>query len=136
MNYNVISIIDPREVQEIAFADVGSVPDRMVGVSNIEYAINRFIAPVVGHRLLKEISAGEYEYLRINFVQGAIAFYVRYISGFDAESNGKMMLARARFYLKELSDYLEEESCEYEEYDGGENILNRCRIYGDLVQIL
>ncbi len=136
MKYNIITIIEPQEVQLIAFSDVASVPQEMVSGPNIEYAISRFVAPVVGHKLLEAISRGEYEELNRRFVQIAIALYVRYISGYDAEENALRVLTRARHYLKQLSSYLERHSSSFKEYDGSENILNRCKIHGDLVQIL
>ncbi len=136
MKYNILSIIEPREVLNIAFADVGSVPIQMSGLANIEYAIRRFVEPVMGAELLEVVSRGEYEYLRINYVQAAIAFYVRYISGYDDETNGKQILERARYYLRELSKFLREHEDDYAEYESGRDVLNRCRIYGDLVQVL
>ncbi|MFR9603324.1 MAG: hypothetical protein SNG02_05575 [Rikenellaceae bacterium] len=136
MKYNILSIIEPQEVRLIAFSDVASVPTEMISGPNIEYAISRFVAPVTGHELLAAMSRGEYDELRVKFVQSAIAFYVRYISAYDGEDTALKVLTRARHYLKQLSHHLEVNSSSYGEYNGAENILNRCKIYGDLVQIL
>ncbi len=136
MKYNILSIIEPQEVRLIAFSDVDSVPIEMMSGPNIEYAISRFVAPVTGHELLDAVSQGEYDELKVKFIQSAIAFYVRYISGYDSEDNALKILTRARHYLKQLSHFLEVHSDSYREYNGSENILNRCKIHGDLVQIL
>ncbi|MFI3282496.1 MAG: hypothetical protein SNG10_03095 [Rikenellaceae bacterium] len=136
MRYNVFSIIEPEEVRLIAFSDVASVPQEMMCGANIEYAISRFVAPVAGQELLEAISRGEYEELKTKFVQVAVALYVRYISGYDGEENALRLLTRARHFLKQMSLHLEINSSSYKEYNGCENILNRCKIHGDLVQIL
>ncbi len=136
MRYNVLSIIEPEEVRLIAFSDVASVPIEMMCGANIEYAISRFVEPVAGRKLLEAIADGGYDDLKRRFVQGAVALYVRYISGYDSEENALRVLTRARHYLKQMSHHLEVHSSLYAEYDGAENILNRCKIHGDLVQIL
>ncbi len=136
MNYSVLSIIDPAEVRTLAFSDVAGVPEEMLSEENIKFAISRFVAPVVGHSLLEAISLGEYEEIKSPYLQSSIAFYVRYISAYDSTSEVMHILERARHYLKQLSATLESNSSSYPEYNGAENILNRCRINGGLVQIL
>ncbi len=136
VKYNILSIIEPEEVRLLAFSDVASAPRDMMCGANIEYAINRFVEPVTGEALLCAVSRGEYDELKIRYLQPAVAFYVRYISGYDSQANALKIITRARHYLKEMSRHLNTNSDSYKEYDGSENILNRCKIHGDLVQIL
>ncbi|MFI3301885.1 MAG: hypothetical protein SNH35_06650 [Rikenellaceae bacterium] len=134
--YNIFMVIEPEEVKLLAFTDVVSVPDEFVGGENIRYALSRFVQPVVGERMLCAVSDGNYEDLKTKYLQPAIAFYVRHISGIDSDEESKRVITRARHYLKEMSRHLNTHSDSYREYDGAENILNRCKIHGDLVQIL
>ncbi len=60
---------------------------------------------------------------------------MRYISTYDTEAEVVKVLSRARHYLAELSQHLEGNAASYPEYKSSENILNRCRIHGGLVQI-
>ena len=136
MKYNVLSIIEPSEVRLIAFAGVAGLPDEVVSATNIEYAISRYIEPVMGHKLLERVSKGEYEQLKKCYLQGVVAQYVRYVSGYDAQSEAACVLARARQMLGELSSHLESNRALYPEYDGAKNTLNRCKIHGNMVQIL
>ncbi len=135
MNYNVLSIIESSQVRSIAFSDVSFVADDMVGSSNIEYAIGRFVEPVVGRKLMTAVSRGEYDELKFCYLQSAVAFYVRYISAYDSEEETAKVLSRARHYLVELSQHLERCAAKYPEYSSADNILNRCRIHGNLVQV-
>ncbi len=129
-------IIEPEEVRLLAFTDVVSVPQEFTSGANIDYAISRFVQPVLGEKMLRAVSEGNYEELKTKYLQPAIAFYVRYISGYDSAESELRVITRARHYLKEMSRHLNTHSSSYKEYDGSENILNRCKIHGDLVQIL
>ncbi len=55
----------------------------------------------------------------------------------DAKQRGEVMRAlrrRASELLRRLSEELERSAAAYPEYDSRDNILNRCTIYGDIVQ--
>ena len=119
-------------------------------------AESRYLVPVVGSALYEAMLGGGYAELVDEYVAPMVAAWVRYVvephlasrccmchSERDIteavnENSERVMRAlreRAVVLTRRLSDYLNAHSVDYEEYNREDNPLNRCFIYGDIVQV-
>ena len=154
------NIISPAEVLALAFSDGGYVAPEAVGEVDIAAAIERWISPVVGEALLEAVQGGEYAELKSEYLQPAVAAYVRLAiqprlnaatsqlglytpnssihRAADEATRRELMRSlrtRASTLLRRMSTYLEQNKESIKEYKSGDNILNRCSYDGGFIQI-
>lgn len=154
-------LITPREVLELAFGAGEYLPPECITDELIRTAAERYARPVAGGRLLEAIASGGYADLKEEYLAPVLALGVKLLllpelniqigacslaaTGYAGWKNAeqrsveralKSVKVRLKTLQRRLSDELEQRHEEIPEYDSGENILNRCRIYGDLVQVL
>ena len=154
-------LITPQEVLDRAFCSGEYLPPERISEELILAATERYIRPVTGVRLLEAMASGAHADLKSDLLLPALALGIRMLlvpelglqvgaCGLAAASGAgwrsadaqnvsraeKSLKVRLKTLLGRLSDELERRREEIPEYDSGQNILNRCRIYGDLVQIL
>lgn len=124
-----------------------------VDIAEVE---SRYLVPVVGSALYEAMQGGSYAELVDEYVAPMVAAWVRYvvephlasrcciyhtqrdITESVNENSARVMRAlRAKSVAltRRLSDHLNAHSSDYEEYNPGINPLNRCFIYGDIVQV-
>lgn len=155
----MITLSTPTEVAASAFSAAEYIPEEAITEADIAAAERHSIIPVTGRALYERLAAGGYPTLCEEFVKPALAASVRVavqpllavrcgacgivtprsdsIEPADAKQRGEVMRAlrrRASELLRRLSEELERSAAAYPEYDSRDNILNRCTIYGDIVQ--
>lgn len=154
-------LITSDEAVRLAFPEGELVEAARISEPDIAAAEELYLVPVIGRRLHARLLAGAYAPLREEYVAPATAVWVRILvqPAFDIRTaqygttapkssyyepagaeplrrRDKALRIRGRSLLRRLTAYLDAHRAEYPEYDPEENILKRCRIDGDLVQIL
>ena len=154
------NIISPPEVVALAFSDGGYVAPEAVGEVDIAAAIERWIKPVVGEALLEAVQGGEYAELKSEYLQPAVAAYVRlaiqprlnaatsqlglytpnssHLKAADEAARRELirsLRSRASTLARRMSTYLEQTKESIKEYKSSDNILNRCSYDGGFIQI-
>ena len=71
------TLVTPREVIDLAFADGGYLPPEAIGTADIAAAEARYLLPVTGPALWQKLAEGEYPTLREEFAAPAAACAVR-----------------------------------------------------------
>lgn len=71
------TLVTPREVIDLAFADGGYLPPEAIGTVDIAAAEARYLLPVTGPALWQKLAEGEYPTLREEFAAPAAACAVR-----------------------------------------------------------
>lgn len=152
-------LITPQEVLDLAFGSGEYLPPEAVSEESILAATERYVRPVAGGALLEAIASGAYPDLKTDYLLPVLALGVKRLllpefgvqtgaCGLAATAGAgwrsaepeaaarqeKSVKIRLKTLQRRLSDELERRRSEIPEYDSGQNILNRCRIYGDLVQ--
>ena len=155
------TLITPQEAVVLAFADGEYLPPETLTEVQIKAAEERYIRPVTGRALYERLLEGAYEELRTEFAAPVLAIGVRCMvqpalrmrlgacgaampdgaawraaSDTAFEDGCRSLKRQLSALVRRLSDELERRREAYPEYEPRENVLNRCRIYGDLVQIL
>lgn len=153
-------IVTPEQVAELAFADGTYIDAAAVAESSIVAAERRYIRPVVGDRLYERLVEGAYADFVAEYLVVPAALWTRVLmqprlevrtgqcgivaprpeGGEPATEEQSRRLARslraeARALVRRASEYLDAHAAEFPEYESQENILRRCRIDGDLVQV-
>ena len=153
------NVITNEEVIQLAFGDGEYVSPSVVRDADIDTAAHRYIIPIVGKELYKEMLEGSHATLRSDFVAPALAMAVRTMiqpaldvrtgqagvslsSSLRADSSTKAALnalhkslrLRRQALLKRLSSHLKEHSSEYASYLPGRDIMQKCSINGGYVQ--
>ena len=153
------NVITNEEVIQLAFGDGEYVSPSVVRDADIDTAAHRYIIPIVGKELYKEMLEGSHATLRSDFVAPALAMAVRtmiqpaldvrtgqagvsFSSSLRADSSTKAALnalhkslrLRRQALLKRLSSHLKEHSSEYASYLPGRDIMQKCSINGGYVQ--
>lgn len=124
-----------------------------VDIAEVE---SRYLVPVVGSALYEAMQGGSYAELVDEYVAPMVAAWVRYVVephlasrcclcssernvteavNENAERVMRALRAKAVALTRRLSDHLNAHSSDYEEYGPNVNPLNRCFIYGDIVQV-
>lgn len=154
------TLITPADAVRLAFAEGDYLPPETITESDIAAAEARWIVPVVGRRLHARLLEGAYADFTADclavpvalctrlLVQplldartgagGAIAPRSDHYQAADAERCRRLrraLAARVRTLLARATVRLDAEAPGFPEYDPEENILKRCRIDGNLVQI-
>lgn len=129
-------LMEPKRVLELAYDGVDFTPDIDITINDIVTATNRYIIPVIGKALYEQLLEGNYPVLMNDYVAPALALYVREVVDAPTAPRSAAGLQRARSMLMRVSDFLDEDSASYPEYEASRNILKRCRINGSNIQIL
>lgn len=154
------TLITPQQVIDNAFAAIDDLSPDSITPSDIIAATTRYIEAIVGKNLLQCIAEGDYPQLYHDYVVPALSWAVRYMvqpslnirtadAGlFAPRSNSatepstqatqalmRSIKLRLQTLLRRLSDHLNANSEQYEQYDPKCNALNRCSIYGGYIQI-
>ena len=122
--------------------------------ADIAEAESRYLMPIVGEELYNALAA--YSDLVAEYVEPMVAAWVRYIvephlaarcctcyvEGRVTEAVNdhtervmRALRAKAVALTRRLSDHLNSHSADYAEYNPKTNPLNRCFIYGNIVQV-
>ena len=153
-------IITPAEVLALAFTDGEYIAAECIAQADIAAAIERWIAPVVGHEVLEAVAEDRYGDFAEEYLKPAIALYTRCLVQPRLNASTSMLglttpasthrkaadksyaqelmeslRRRARTALRSMSEYLQKHAVEVVEYNPKENILNRCTTDGGFVQI-
>ncbi len=153
------SLITTRWARQLTFA-AGETPEAdVLTEGDLLAAVERYLKPVIGPRLIDALAEGRYGELLEGYVALPLALFARVVAqprldartlrvgtavpcgegveGADAGARRALRRAlteEARTLLGYLSDHLEERASMYPEYDAGQNILKRCRIHGNIIQ--
>ena len=152
------TLVTPREVIDLAFADGGYLPPEAIGTVDIAAAEARYLLPVTGPALWQKLAEGEYPTLREEFAAPAAACAVRVAmqpaldlhggaggttvtKSSACQPAGQQQLAashralrnRLSALLHALSDHLDAHPSDYPEYAPEKNVLHRVLIAGGLV---
>ena len=71
------TLVTPREVIDLAFADGGYLPPEAIGTVDIAAAEARYLLPVTGPALWQKLAEGEYPTLREEFAAPAAERFFR-----------------------------------------------------------
>lgn len=154
------TLITSEQVAALAFSGGEYLDPAAVAESDIAAAEVRYVRPVVGQRLYEQLLAGEYAQLLTDYLAAPLALWTRVLiqtrlevrtgscgavvadpDGTEpvSESQSSRLLgalrSQARALMQRASDHLDQQAADYPEYDPQQNILKRCRIHGDFVQI-
>ena len=149
------TLVTPREVIDLAFADGGYLPPEAIGTVDIAAAEARYLLPVTGPALWQKLAEGEYPTLREEFAAPAAACAVRVAmqpaldlhggaggttvtKSSACQPAGQQQLAashralrnRLSALLHALSDHLDAHPSDYPEYAPEKNVLHRVLIAG------
>lgn len=144
------TLVTPREVIDLAFADGGYLPPEAIGTVDIAAAEARYLLPVTGPALWQKLAEGEYPTLREEFAAPAAACAVRVAmqpaldlhggaggttvtKSSACQPAGQQQLAashralrnRLSALLHALSDHLDAHPSDYPEYAPEKNVLHR-----------
>lgn len=148
-------LITPNDVMRLAYSPEELLQSDIVLDVDIIEAECRHISPILGEELLARLEAGDYEELMSDYVAPAIALWTRYgveqiahhrsalchserLTTADNERLSTTLRAlreKASTLTHRLSDHLNAHGDDYPEYDPKKNPLNRCFIYGNIVEI-
>ena len=145
------TLVTPREVIDLAFADGGYLPPEAIGTVDIAAAEARYLLPVTGPALWQKLAEGEYPTLREEFAAPAAAWLhgdahggaggTTVTKSSACQPAGQQQLAashralrnRLSALLHALSDHLDAHPSDYPEYAPEKNVLHRVLIAGGLV---
>lgn len=152
------TLITPRQVLELAFADGQLLPSNIVTASDIAAAEFRYLHPVLGKELYAELLEGGYPDLLADYAGPALAACVRAdlqptldirtgpygstapksdvgqpAENMQIEALHHVLRNRSRTLLRRLSDYLDDHAATIPEYVPSANILRRCSTEGGIV---
>ncbi len=149
------TLITPEEAYRLAFSEQEGYTPAIITETDIIEAQTRFLTPILGIELQEALIDGYHRDLHDEYVAPTVAAYVRSLieplidlrcstcRGDAISTAANERVAFSRTVLREkadalrrrLSDYLNNNSDIFEQYNPEDNPLNRCMIYGDIVQI-
>jgi hypothetical protein len=146
-------IFKPSDIVSYAFSPQELVHKGVVTQCDIAEVDERYLRPVLGDSLIEALATGQYPELKTNYVLPAVAAWCRYVvepliasrcslcdelSSVDNERLSIVMphlRNKASTLTRRLSRYLNTHSDMFSEYNPKSNPLNRCSIYGSIIQI-
>ena len=153
------NLITNEQVISLAFGDGEYLSPEVILDSDIALAEDRYIVPVVGEELYKELLDGAYTEFCNDFVAPALAMAVRTMiqpalnvrtsqAGLIMHSSArsdtatksavnalqKSLRLRRQSLLRQMSNYLKNHASEFASYDAGRDVMQRCSINGGYVQ--
>ena len=148
------TLITAERAYALAFSTEEPYSASVITETDIAEAESRYLMPVVGEELYNALDT--YTTLKTEYVEPMLAAWVRYIVEphlatrcCPCYSEGRITEAvndhtervmralkeRAVALTRRLSDHLNSHSADYVEYNPKTNPLNRCFIYGNIVQV-
>lgn len=153
------TLITPKQAVALAFADGEQVPPGAIDQNDLAAAETRYVVPVIGKTLYEKLLAGAYPELLAGYVAAPAALFARVVAqprldirtgpdGLTAPKSDyyqpageaaarrlqRSLREKARTLLRRATAYIAAHGDDYPEYDAEQNIFNRCRIDGNLVQ--
>ena len=147
------NLITPERVVELAFGGDERAHSELITECDIAEAEERYVRPVLGDKLYEALRDGEHEELVEEYVAPAISAWCRYVvephlayrcrecgdvsvaHNARLESTMHHLARRAQTLTRRLSRHLNTHPSDYEEYTPKLNPLNRCFIYGNIIQV-
>ncbi|MEG0499191.1 MAG: DUF6712 family protein [Alistipes sp.] len=154
------TLITPAQVVALAFADGEFITEQSITQADIVAAEERYIVPVVGRKLYVQLLAGSRAEFVTDYLAAAVALFTRASlqpmfdirtgqcgtvaprsANFQPASDAalcrmqKALHTKARTLLHRASNYLSENQSSFSEYNDSQNILKKCIINGDLIQV-
>ena len=147
-------LITAERVYALAFSSEEPYSPSAITDADIAEAESRYLLPIIGEELYNALAS--YSMLKTEYVEPMVAAWVRYIVEphlatrcCSCYAEGRITEAvndhteRVMRALKEkavaltrrLSDHLNAHNADYAEYNPKTNPLNRCFIYGNIVQV-
>lgn len=147
-------LITAERAYSLVFSSEEPYSPSAITEADIATAESRYLLPIVGEELYAALS--RYGTLKTEYVEPMLAAWVRYIVEpllatrcCPCYSEGRITEAvndhtervmralkeRAVALTRRLSDHLNSHSADYVEYNPQTNPLNRCFIYGNIVQV-
>ena len=155
------NIITAAEVLSAAFTDGAYLAPETISDADIWAAVERWIVPVTGRRLLEAVERGSYADFASAYLKPCVAAYTRLLiqprlsavtsqlgvtapasASHKAADEGmrrelmRSLRKRAHALRRRMSEYLNNPPHTMSEYVAEENVLNRCSCDGGFVQIL
>ena len=148
------TLITAERVYALAFSTEEPYSASVITDTDIAEAESRYLMPVVGEELYNVVA--KYSTLKSEYVEPMVAAWVRYIvephlaarcctcyaEGRVTEAVNdhtelvlRALRDKAVALTRRLSDHLNSHSADYVEYNPKTNPLNRCFIYGNIVQV-
>ena len=143
------TLLTPTEIYNLAFGAEENFNLSSVRESDIAVAESRYLLPIIGEELYAVLMEGDYADMCKEYVAPMVAAWTRYIvepllTERCGQSHGTAAVDRrvvahlramAMTQSRRLSDYLNDHTDEYSEYNPVDNPLNHCTIDGNIVQI-
>ena len=150
------TLLTVDKVFSLAFAGEESYNPSVITLSDIAEVESRYLMPIVGVDLYNVMRINEYDVLLDEYVAPMVAAWVRYVIephlasrsciyhtekrvteavNEDAERVLKALRNKAVALTRRLVDHLNSNDKVYVEYKPENNPLNRCFIYGNIVQV-
>ena len=154
------TLITNEQVISLAFGDGEYLSPSVVLDSDIDSAAHRYLLPIVGKELYKEMLQGSHATLLSDYVAPALAMAVRTMiqpalnvrtgqGGLHIPSSArsdtsikttsqalqKSLCRRRQALLKRLSNYLKRNAAKFPSYDVGCDAMQKCSINGGYVQM-
>ena len=153
------TLITSKQAVALAFADGEQVPPGAITDGDLAAAEARYLVPVIGKALHEKLLAGAYPELLAGYIAAPAALFARVVAqprlnirtgpdGLTAPRSDyyqpageaaarrlqRSLREKARTLLRRAAAYIAAHDADYPEYAAQQNIFNRCRIDGDLVQ--
>ncbi|MBQ6612222.1 MAG: hypothetical protein IIX19_00695 [Alistipes sp.] len=146
-------IFKPSDIVSYAFSSEELVHKGVITMCDIVEVGERYLRPILGDNLIEAIATGQYPELKTNYILPAVAAWCRYVvepliasrcslcddlSSADNERLAMIMphlRNKASALTRRLSRYLDAHGDMFSEYNPKSNPLNRCSIYGSIIQI-
>ncbi len=155
MKITMKSIVSVEDIAAMAFSGDELIHKELLTKCDILEAEERYIRPVVGDGLYEALVNGSYATLRSEYVVPALAAWCRYLvapllanrcmvcseESVSSSDNVRLNIIlerlahQASMLTRRLSRHLNSHASDYEEYNSNCNPLNRCFIYGNIIQI-
>lgn len=150
------TFINAQRAYALAFSTQEAYTPAVITDIDIVEAQSRFLEPILGRELLDSLIEGNHADFITDYAAPTLAAYVRYLvepllelrstachgDGVTTASNRRVELScealrhKAAALRRRMSDYLNAHAEEFSEYNPENNPLNRCVIYGNIVQTL
>lgn len=150
------TLITASQVISLAFSPEEPYSSSLITTSDIIEAESRHLRPIVGDDLYNAMLQGSYGELVDDYVAPMVAAWTRYIveplipsrtctihtteriteaMNDYAERQMRALGDKASTLSRRLSDHLNANCSSYAEYNPNSNPLNRCFIYGNIIQV-
>lgn len=123
----------PSEVVSLAWAEGEYVDLRLIASGVMWDVQRRYITPIVGEELLVAMLNGVYSDIVDVLVKPAMAMMTRVKLELPAFMASDQERARAKAYLRELTEYLNDHENEIVEYNAAMNIQNHVEMVGGFI---